>query len=95
MLLLHFTITYRAAIHKDSVSEPAVSLGDKFNIIGALQNDSLIQAASLLIQVGDAVPAVVGDVLGSAVGQQAHEGKLSGHFLGGHSFCVVFKLQGK
>lgn len=93
MLFLHFPITYGAAICKDSVGEPAVALSYQFDIVGTLQNHSLIQAASLLIQVCDAVLAVVGDVLRCTVGQQAHEGELSCHLLGGYPFHVVFKLQ--
>lgn len=68
MFSLHFPITYGAAIDKDSVGEPAVALSNKFDIVGTLQKHSLVQAACLLIQVCNAVLAVVGDVLRSTVG---------------------------
>lgn len=68
MFSFHFPITYGAAIDKDSVGESAVALSNKFDVVGALQNDSLIQAACLLVQVRNAVLAVVGDVLRSTVG---------------------------
>ena len=93
MLFPYSTITYRAAIYKNSVSESAVALGNKFDIIGSLQNDSLFQVASFLIHVCNAVLAMVGDVLRGMVGQQTHEGKLGSHFLGGYSFNIIFKLQ--
>lgn len=92
MFCRHFPITHGAAINKHGVGEPAVALGDKLDVVGALQKHGLVQAACLLVQVGDAVLAVVGDVLGGTAGQQAHESELSCHLLGGHPFHVVFKL---
>lgn len=68
MFSLHFPITYRAAIDKDSVGEPAVALSNKFDVVGTLQHHSLLQAACLLIQVRNAVLAVVGDILRGTVG---------------------------
>eukprot|EP00069_Balaena_mysticetus_P010554 bmy_06978T0 len=56
--LVSATDVQRAAIYKNSVSESAVALGNKFNIIGSLQNDSLFQVASLLIHVCNAVLAM-------------------------------------
>lgn len=50
-------------VYKNSVGELAVALSNQVNIIGALQDDSLFQIASLLIPVDNAVLAVAGEVL--------------------------------
>lgn len=68
--------THRAAILQDSVCEPAVALSPDLHVIGALDEQGLLEVASRFVQVGDAVLAVVGDVLGALGGQQAQEGHL-------------------
>lgn len=82
----------RAAIFKNVESESAVALCSEFNVIGSLKKQGLFQVAIFSIHVGNAVLAVVCDVLGGIVSQQTHEGELSGHILGSDTFLVVFEL---
>ena len=69
-------VTHRAAILADGVCESAVSLGSDLHVVGALQKQCLLQVAGVVVHVGHAVLAVVGDVLAGLVGHQAHEGHL-------------------
>ena len=55
--------TDRAAILADAVGETAVALGSDLDVVGSLQQEGLLQVAGGLVHVGDAVLAVVGDVL--------------------------------
>lgn len=86
--------THSAAVLQHGEGEAAVALCPQLHIVGASEHHSLLQAAALSIHVGNAVLAVVGDVLASLVGQQAHEGQLGGHALGAKGLVVVGKLQG-
>ncbi len=84
--------THSAAILQHGEGEAAVALGPQLHIVGALEHHSLLQVAALTIHVGNTVLAVVGDVLASLVGQQAHEGQLGGHALGAEGLIVVGEL---
>ena len=68
--------THRAAVVDHAVGEAAVALGPDLDLVGALEEQGLLEVASLLVHVGHAVLAVVGDVLGALGGQQAQEGHL-------------------
>lgn len=61
--------THRAAILQGSVCEPAVAFSPHLYIIGALDEQGLLEVASHFVQVGDTVLTVVGDVLGALSGQ--------------------------
>lgn len=69
----------RATVLADAVCESTVAFCSDFNFVGALEKHSLLQVACLLIHVGDAVLAVVCDVLGCLRGHQAQEGHLDGN----------------
>lgn len=84
--------THSATVLHHREGETAVALSPQLHIVGAGKHHSLIQAAALSIHVGNAVPAVVGDVLASLVGQQAHEGQLGGHALRADGLVIVGEL---
>lgn len=84
--------THSAAILQHGEGEAAVALGPQLHVVGALEHHCLLQVAALLVHVGDAVLAVVGDVLAGLVGQQAHEGQLGGHALGADGLIIVGEL---
>lgn len=84
--------THSAAILQHSEGEAAVALSPQLHVVGALEHHCLLQVAGLLVHVGNAVLAVVGDVLAGLVGQQAHEGELGGHALGADGLIIVGKL---
>lgn len=86
---------YRAAVLQDAVGEPAVALGPDLHVVGALDEEGFLQVARLLVHVGDAVLAVVGDVLGALGGQQAEEGQLDAGGGGGKALIAVAELQGR
>lgn len=69
-------LTHRAAILQNSIREPAVALSPDLHVVGALDEQGFLEVASSFVQVGNAVLAVVGDVLGALGGQQAQEGHL-------------------
>ena len=81
--------THRAAILQNGVCEPAVALSPDLHIVGALDEQSLLEVASSFVQVGNAVLAVVGDVLRALGGQQAQEGHLD---VGGVGSQVVISI---
>lgn len=85
--------THSAAVLQHGEGEAAVALSSQLHIVGALEYHGLLQAAALTVHVGNAVLAVVGDVLAGLVGQQAHEGQLGGHALGAEGLIVVGELQ--
>lgn len=87
--------THSAAVLQHGEGEATVALSPQLHIVGALEQHSLLQVAALTIHVGNAVFAVVGDVLASLVGQQAHEGQLGGHALLAEGLIIVGKLQQK
>ena len=92
MCVCVWTASHRAAILADAVCEPAVSLGSDLHVVGALQQQRLLQVAGGGIHVGDAVLAVVGDVLGGLVGHQAHEGHLDVDVLGVSAVGAILEL---
>lgn len=87
--------TYRAAVLQDAVGEPAVALGSDLHVVGSLDEDGFLQVARLLVHVGDAVLAVVGDVLGALGGQEAQEGHLDAGGVGGQVLIAVAELEGR
>jgi len=70
--------THRAAVLGDAVGEAAVAFSPDLDLVGALEEKGLLQVARVLVHVGDAVLAVVGDVLVGLGGHQAEEGQLDG-----------------
>ncbi len=84
--------THRAAVLADSVCEAAVALRSDLDVVGALQEQSLLQVACALVHVGDAVLAVVGDVLRSLVGHQTHEGQLDVNILWIRALAAILEL---
>lgn len=85
--------THRAAILADAVCEAAVALGSDLDVVGALEKQGLLQVASGGVHVGDAVLAVVCDVLRGLVGHQAHEGHLDADVLGISSLAAILELR--
>lgn len=63
--------TYSAGVLHHGVSETAVSLCFKLQVIGALQDYSFLQVAGPFVHIAHRVLAVVGDGLGRLFGQQA------------------------
>lgn len=86
--------THRAAVVDHAVGEAAVALGPDLDLVGALEEQGLLEVASLLVHVGHAVLAVVGDVLGSLSGHQAQEGQLDGHVSRIGALAAVLELGG-
>lgn len=60
-------VTHSAAILQHREGKAAVALSPQLHIVGALEHHGLLQVAALTVHVGNAVPAVVGDVLASMV----------------------------
>lgn len=87
--------THRAAIDSDAVGEATVALGADLDLVGALEEQCLLEVASLLVHVGHAVLAVVGDVLGGLGGHQAQEGQLDGHVGRVGALAAILELQGR
>lgn len=87
--------TYRATILQDAVREPAVALSSDLYVVGPLDEDGFLQVACLLVHVGDAVLAVVSDVLGAFGGQETEEGHLDVGSVGSQVFIAVTKLEGR
>lgn len=87
--------THRAAILQDGVREPAVALSPDLHVIGALDEQGLLEVASCFVQVGNAVLAVVGDVLGALGGQQAQEGHLDVGSVGSQVVITIAELLGQ
>ena len=80
---------YLAAIFQHAVCEAAIAFSSDLNVVGALQQHSLLQVARSLVHVGDAVLAVVGDVLGSVCGQQPQESQLD---VGAVAWLVIISI---
>lgn len=87
--------THRTAILQDSIREPAVALSPDLHVVGALDEQGLLEVASCFVQVGDAVLAVVGDVLGALGGQQAQEGHLNIGSVGSQVVISIAELLGQ
>ena len=85
--------TDRAAILADAVGETAVALGSDLDVVGSLQQEGLLQVARGLVHVGNAVLAVVGEVLGRLVGHQTHEGQLDVDILRIGAIAAILELQ--
>ena len=86
--------THRATIVGDAVGEAAVALGPDLDLVGALEEQGLLEVASLLVHVGHAVLAVVGDVLGGLGGHQTQESQLDGHIGRIGALAAVLELWG-
>lgn len=84
--------THRAAVLADAVCEAAVALGSDLDVVGALEKQGLLQVAGGGVHVGDAVLAVVCDVLGGLVGHKAHEGHLDVDILDISSIHAILEL---
>lgn len=85
--------TYRAAILGDAVCEAAVALRSDLDLVGALQEQSLLEVACGLVHVSDAVLAVVCDVLGGLGGHKAQEGELDVDILRGGALAAIIELK--
>ena len=89
------SLTHRAAILQNSICEPAVALSPDLHIIGALDEQGLLEVAGCFVQVGNAVLAVVGDILRALGGQQAEEGHLDVGSVGSQVVITVAELLGQ
>lgn len=87
--------THRAAVVGDTVGEAAVALGPDLDLVGTLEEQGLLEVAGLLVHVGHAVLAVVGDVLGGLGGHQAQEGQLDGHIGRIGALATILELWGR
>lgn len=85
--------THRAAVLADAVCEAAVALGSDLDIVGSLEQQGLLQVSGGGVHVGNAVLAVVCDVLRGLVGHQAHEGHLDVDILRIGSIHAILELQ--
>lgn len=86
-------MTHRAAIFSDTVCETAVAFCSDLNLIGALEKQSLLKIACGLIHVGNAVLAVICNVLGGLSGHKAQEGKLDVDILRVGALTDILKLE--
>ena len=84
--------THRASILQDAVGEAAVALGSDLDLVGALEEQGLLEVADSGVHVGDAVLAVVGDVLGCLSGHETQEGHLDVDVLGLRALAAVLEL---
>lgn len=81
-----------AAILQHAVCEATVALCADLHIVGALQQQSLLQVACGLVHVGNAVLAVVSEVLGCFSGQEPQEGQLDCCSVGSRAILSVAEL---
>lgn len=88
----HPVCSHLAAILQHAVRESAVALCTDLHIVGALQQHGLLQVARALVHVGDAVLAVVGQVLGRLSGQKPQKVQLDTGSNGGRSVLGVAEL---
>ena len=86
---------HRASIFQDTVGEAAVALGSDLNLVGALEEQGLLEVAGAGVHVGDAVLAVVGDGLGCLSGHETQEGQLDVDILGCGALAAVLELCGR
>lgn len=70
-------IPHLATILKNTVCEATVALRSDFHIIGSLEQKSFLQVSSGLVHIGNAVLAVVCEVLRGLCGQQSQERHLN------------------
>lgn len=85
--------THRAAIHKRAVGESTVAFAPELDLVGALEEQGLLEVTSLLVHVGYAVLAVIGDVLGGLGGHQAQEGQLDSDIGRIGTFASILELE--
>lgn len=71
-----YGVTHLTAILKHAICKAAVALCSDLHIIGALQQNGLLQVACGLVHVSNAVLAVVGDGLSGLSRQQSQEVQL-------------------
>ncbi len=88
-------VPYRASILQDAVGETAVALGSDLDLVGALEEQGLLEVASSGIHVGNAVLAVVGDVLGCLGGHETQEGQLDVDILWERALAAILELCGE
>lgn len=81
-----------AAILQHAVCEATVALRADLHIVGALQQQTLLQVARGLVHVGNTVLAVVSQVLGRFSGQKPQEGELDTGSYGSRAFLSVAEL---
>jgi len=84
--------THRATILSDTVCEAAVALCSNLNLVGALEQKSLLQVARSLVHVCNAVLAVVCNILGGLSRHEAQEGELNVDILRLGALAAVLKL---
>lgn len=83
---------YRASILQDAVGETTVTLGSDLNLIGTLEEKGLFKVSSSGVHVGNAVLAVVCEVLGCLSGHEAQEGQLDVDILWQRALAAILKL---
>lgn len=72
--------THRAAVLDDGVAQPVGALCSQVLAVGASEDERFFQIPTrLLVLVGHAVPAVVGDVLVRLFGQKLQQLQLNRH----------------
>lgn len=92
----HFFIAvvcpHLASILHHAVREATVALCADLHIVGALQQQSLLQVACAQVHVGNTVFAVVSQVLGCLIGQKSQEGELDAGSVGSRAILSVAEL---
>jgi len=84
--------SHRASVFQDTVGESAVALSSDLDLVGALEEQGLLEVADGGVHVGDAVLAVVGDVLGRLSGHKTQEGQLDVDILWFGALASVLEL---
>lgn len=95
LLIVSTTVSHRASILQDAVGEAAVALCSDLNLVGALEEQSLLEVSGSGIHVGDAVLAVVGDILGGLSGHETQEGQLDVDILWQRTLAAILELRRK
>ena len=86
---------YRAFVLHHGVSESVVALCLELQVVGALEDQGLLQVVGLGVLVGHRVLAVVGDGLGRLLRQQADEGHLDRDGVDRLVFVAIGELDGE
>lgn len=81
-----------ASILHHAVCEATVALCADLHIVGALQQQSLLQVACAKVHVGNTVLTVVGQVLGCLIGQKSQEVELDTGNVGNRPILSVAEL---
>lgn len=84
--------SHLAAILQHAVCEATVALCADLHVVGALQQQGLLQVACGLVHVGNAVLAVVSEVLGCFSGQKSQEGQLDAGSIGSGAVLSIVEL---